>query len=515
VREDRRFGRRSFLAAAGTGALAIAVPGGRRWPGLAVSRAAAPTPFSSELPIPELLTGSEVALDVVEAEIPILPGAPTPMWTYGGTFPGPTIRRPAGQQTQVTFSHSLPNEAGELTVHLHGGHTASEHDGQPGGPPAQPAGGFCDLSGADGDQESALLIEPGESRQYTYELTEDGGPERAAFQWYHDHRCHRTAENVWKGLAGMWIIDDDHDASLPLPRDGRDLPLMITDRSFKSNNELRDPFGDQEHPPDDGTTGNRVLVNGAYLPHHRVSGRRHRLRILNASLLRSYNLELSNGAPMWQIATESGLMPKAVKRNRVLVSPGERVELIVDFGDFPHRDVRLQSVRRRAPMHRSQQTHSGPLVEFRVGRRRPDETSVPEEPRPLPAWVAQAPSAPQKTWNVGISLLSWAINGKQYDPDYVEHTVASGTTETWRIRNNTVAAHAMHLHHTDWYMLERNGARPPAHERCLKETFLMNPSDEILVAGRFSDHHGKFVVHCHMLDHEDHGLMSQFEVVEP
>jgi FtsP/CotA-like multicopper oxidase with cupredoxin domain len=227
-----------------------------------------------------------------EAEIQVLPGDKTRMWTYGGTFPGPTIRRPAGQRTRVTFEHRLPREAGELTVHLHGGHNRSRDDGQPGGlTRAQPKSFYCDIPFGLEPRKAGndLLIGPGGKRTYVYDLREDGAPERAAFQWYHDHRLDRSARNIWHGLAGMWIVDDELDSSLPLPTGERDIPLMIAERSFDRHNQLTDPFSGRR-PPADGVVGARVLVNGAYLPHHRVTPRCHRLRILNASHFRSYNV---------------------------------------------------------------------------------------------------------------------------------------------------------------------------------------------------------------------------------
>lgn len=107
----------------------------------------------------------------------------------------------------------------------------------------------------------------------------------------------------------------------------------------------------------------------------------------------------------------------------------------------------------------------------------------------------------------------WLVNGRSYDPAYAEATARLGETVTWELRNDTAVAHLIHLHHTDWYLLSRNGRRPPPWERCLKETFFLDPRERLLIAGRMSDYVGKYVVHCHMLDHEDHGLMSQFEVV--
>lgn len=185
----------------------------------------------------------------------------------------------------MRFEHRLPRQAGQLTVHLHGGHNRCTEDGQPGGLTAsQPLSLYCDISGGLTATESGndLLIAPGGGRTYTYEQVEDGGPGARRVQWYHDHRLDRTAHNIWRGLAGMWIVDDDVDAALPLPRGRRDIPLMIADRSFDARNQLTDPFAARRRPPDDGVTGRHVLVNGAVLPYHRVSAQRYRLRVLNA-----------------------------------------------------------------------------------------------------------------------------------------------------------------------------------------------------------------------------------------
>ncbi len=440
------------------------------------------------------------------------------MWTYGGSFPGPTIRRPAGAETRVTFRHELPAAAGELSVHLHGGHTPSADDGQPGPPPAGESL-YCQVA-ADpgGDTGAGLLIAPGESRRYTYPLTEDGAdPERAAFQWYHDHRCSLTARNVWRGLAGMFIIDDDVERALPLPRGGRDIPLMIADRTFDRHNQLTNPFGAGGHPPDDGVSGRRVLVNGAHRPHHAVDACRYRLRILNASHFRSYNLELSNGRPLTQIAGDSGLLPAPVERRRILVGPAERVEVVADFGHDAGRSVVLRSVRTERGKTLAGLAHQGPLMQFRVGARPADPPPpVPGSLRPLPDWAVSAPTAPEHTWRITVSkgfFPKWLINGKPFDPTRVDASLTRGQAHAWRVENATGVAHMFHIHSTDWLLLSRNGRRPPPWERCLKETYRVDPGDELVLAGYPTDFTGRFVVHCHMLDHEDHGLMAQFEVV--
>jgi len=480
-------------------------------------------PFQARLPIPPELTGSHIRIPIREAEAQILPGRKTRLWTYGGTFPGPTIRRPAGHRTAVTFEHELPAGAGELSVHLHGGHNRTQFDGQPGGlTRSQPRSFYCQIPSGLSSRESGndLLLAPGASKTYVYDLTEDGHPERAAFQWYHDHRLDRTASHSWRGLAGMWIVDDELEAALPLPRGDRDVPLMIADRSFDRHNQLTDPFTELR-PPADGIAGASVLVNGAFMPHHRVEACRYRLRILNVSQFRSYNLHLSNGMPMVQIGSDSGLMPRPVRRRQVLLGPAERAEVVVDFAGAGGDSVELRSRPHGGRNPDGSRAYVGALMQFRVERGRVvDRTRVPRRLRPLPGWAEQVGhrrhGEPDKTWEVtigGLFKTTWRINGRTFNPARAEAFPKLGTTAVWDFVNRTAVAHVMHLHHSDWYLLSRDGKQPPPWEDCLKETFFVFPGERIRVAGRFSDHPGKFVIHCHMFDHEDHGLMSQFEVV--
>jgi len=513
--------RRQLLAAGGLALGGVALAGAGGLPRLLDGADAATHRFRAPLTFPPELTGSDLTIPIREAEVAILPGRKTRMWTYDGSFPGPTIRRPAGETTRVSFEHRLPASVGELSVHLHGGHNSSDDDGQPGGlTDLQPNAFYCDVSGDLSARESGndLLLAPGGRRTYTYEGTENGGPERAAFQWYHDHRLERTAQNVWNGLAGMWILEDEFDAALPLPRGERDLPLMIGDRSFRADNQLEQPFGDggsSLNPPGDGLVGRRVLVNGCASPYYRVKGCRYRLRLLNNSNFQPYNLYLTGGVKMVQIGSDSGLMPRPVVRKRLLLGPGERAEVIVDFSAAAGERVQLRSGARRSAGKGAAESFEGALMEFRVGAAIADETSIPATLRPLPSWVSKARQKPSHRWKIAIGgafLPRWVINKRSYDPAYTDVTVKLGETATWEIQNASGTSHLFHLHHTDWYMLSRNGRTPRPWERCLKETFLLDPGERVVVAGHFSDHPGKFVVHCHMLDHEDHGLMSQFEV---
>ncbi|HEY4565048.1 MAG TPA: multicopper oxidase family protein, partial [Thermoanaerobaculia bacterium] len=435
-----------------------------------------------------MLDGDHIHVPIREAEQQILPGPKTRLWTFGGSFPGPTVRRRAGHRTRVTFHHELPEKVGELSVHLHGGHNRTQFDGYPGGlTKHQPTSFYCQIPRGLSARASGndFLLEPGGRKTYVYDLMEDGHPERASFQWYHDHRLDRTASHSWKGLAGMWIVDDELDESLPLPRGERDLPLMIADRSFDRHNQLTDPFTNRR-PPDDGILGESVLVNGAYMPHHAVIPCRYRLRILNVSSFRSYNLHLSNGAPMIQIATESGLMPRPIRRREILLGPAERVEVIVDFAGHAGETVELRSTKRHTGRNPAgARTYGGALMQFRVGgERRPDHTRVPRNLRPLPEWTQKAKRKPDHRWEItigGFFKTTWRINGRTFNPAYVETKPRLGTIQTWELVNRTNVAHVMHLHHTDWYLLERNGKAPPPWEDCLKETFFIFPKEKILL----------------------------------
>jgi spore coat protein A, manganese oxidase len=471
---------------------------------LAVLVPSAPAAASSTtpLPIPPVLTGADITIPIQQAGVQILPGSPTQMWTFGGTFPGPTIRRPAGEATHVTFVNQLPAAAGSLTIHNHGAHTAAVDDGQPEETPGE-----------------NLLIPTGGSRTYDYPLTENGGPERAAFQWYHDHRMDVTGRNVWDGLAGMFIIDDPVDAALPLPKGDYDVPLMIVDRSFDADNQLTYPapvpFGTlgrtypgTGEPPDDTITGDHLLVNGAYQPYLATAPRRYRLRLLNASNGEVFTFSLSNGQAMTQIATESGLLPAPVARTSVTLAPAERAEVVVDFGQEADLGQQISLL----------ENGTTTAMEFHVGSTPvTDDASVPTTLRPVPDL-----GTPVRNRAFNLSLAedpargtrsAWAINGLTYDHGRVDAQPQIGTTETWTF-SGASRIHAVHIHGTDFRVLSRDGAPPPAWEDGLKETVLVHPKETVVVELRFTDNLGTYVFHCHVLEHEDNGMMAQYQVTD-
>jgi spore coat protein A len=466
--------------------------------------------FEQPLFVPRKERGALTTLPMRLARVRMLPTGPrTPMWTYGGSYPGPTIVRPAGRETRVRFVHRLPRRAGAMTVHLHGDHHAPEHDGQP----------------------TTQLVRRGQSRTYEYPLTYGGLPEPSSFFFYHDHRMDRTARNNWRGLQGMFLVKDASESRLRLPTGGRDVPLMVTDRSFRSDNSLTNPFAHgprmighhgamawvgQHAPPDDATVGTHVLVNGRYAPYLPVSATRYRLRLLNASHFSAYSIGLSDGRPLLQIGTGNGLLPRSVVRDRVLLGPAQRADVIVDFHGASGRRIVLDSVP-AALGETGADARQAALMQFRVGAEAADPSRLPAR-LPSPDLV-RVPATVSKTWTFDLGGgdhqrgTFWSVNGHAFDPERVDHRPRLGTVERWRLRNTSDMPHYVHIHAEQWRTVLRDGKPPPPWERGLEDTWRLDPGEVVEVAARFEDYTGPFMIHCHMLDHEDHGMMARFDVV--
>ncbi|MBV9293585.1 MAG: multicopper oxidase domain-containing protein, partial [Frankiales bacterium] len=471
-------------------------------------KAAKPS-FHQPLRLPPTLTGSHLRIPIEQADVRTLPHGPkTLMWTYGGSYPGPTIRRPAGRRTTITFVDKLPRTAGDLTVHLHGDHHASTSDGLP----------------------DSSLIRPGGSRTYVYPLTDGGKAERAAFDFYHDHRMDETGRNVWNGLQGMFITSDKVERKLNLPTGKYDVPLDVADRSFDGANQLTNPF---PHPgdgttstskfvgpyaaPGDASVGDHVLVNGVSSPYFDVATHRYRLRLLNGSNFQSYDFHLSNGQPFVQIGTGSGLLPKAVVRTDILLGPAQRADVIVDFGHDYGKKIVLASEPRTDSQPGGIGTPDVPVMQFRVTKRTADRTRIPSRLEPLPPLAA--PATPSMVWTFGLGGDAnrgtfWSVNGHPYDPTRVDTTVPLGSTQTWLLQNLSPITHYIHIHEEQWRTISRDGGPPPAYEAGLQDTWRLDPGESVEVAAKFTDYAGVFMIHCHMLDHEDHGMMAQFAVVK-
>jgi FtsP/CotA-like multicopper oxidase with cupredoxin domain len=271
-------------------------------------------------------------------------------------------------------------------------------------------------------------------------------------------------------------------------------------------------------------------------PYVQVQARRYRLRILNLSVMRPYNLTLSGGGTLTQIGNESGLLPAPHQAAEYLIGPAQRLDVIADFSGLEGKEVILTSVDDTSSTSLATAPAalpaSGGILQFRIGPASgADTTRIPRSLRALPDWVAQLPADHvDRVWAFGLAAnddtaqattdqtgTAWTINGRTFDPTRIDAKPEVGTTETWALINTTPykMSHFIHIHDVDSYVISRNGQPPTGDETGLKETFTLNPGDVVIVGLKFSDFTGPYMIHCHMLGHEDHGMMSTFAVVPP
>ena len=483
-------------AAAGVGVpLVGGIAGASSTGTLVPSRLTLPRPFQRPLPIPPAATPASSTQGVDRYEIvqrpgtaEMLPGVATPVWGYDGRFPGPTLRTRSGRPVIVHHRNDLPVPT---VVHLHGGHTPAESDGFP-ADLLHPTGTDPAAAHADHRMDPAARITVG-SRDYHYPMRQ-----RAATLWYHDHRMDFTGPDVWRGLAGFHIVTDDEDDRLPLPRADRDLPLMIADRSFAADGSLAypDPAGRTA-----GVLGDVVLVNGVAWPFHEVGGARYRLRLLNASNARRYRLVLDPPAPFVQIGTDGGLLEAPREHDAVEMAPAQRFDVVVDFGRYPPGTrVRLINTFGTGT--------SRDVLQFRVGGRITDDTSVPA------VLSAARIGQPVRTRTFRFrhddvhGMPGWTINGAPFDPAVSIAHPRLGETEIWRLTSDF--HHPVHLHLAPFRVLSRGLGGPGPYDHGWKDTIDLRPAEQASLLVRFDDYAGRFVLHCHNLEHEDMAMMAIF-----
>lgn len=433
------------------------------------------------------------------------------LWGYGGQVPGPTFVARSGTPQLIRFVNRLREDdpvgigVPTLAVHRHGGYQAPQDDGYP-------LDTFC----------------PGQSRDYYYPNQPAAGllQNEHSTNWYHDHAIDITAENVYRGLAGFYLnfnrLDTGNELdpapALGLPSGPYDIALALQDRLFDPNGQLfYDSF---DH---NGFLGNKFLVNGLIQPFLRVARRKYRFRILNGSNARFYDLVLSNGRPFVVIATDSNLLERPVSVSSFRIGPGERVEVIVDFrgtslGQKIHLVNRLEQTDGRKPGDLV--SPGTPLLEFQVNRDAPDVSRVPdvllpvtEGPRELLPQVRI-----QRTFKFERSNGAWVINGEYFDENRIQADPRRGTAEIWHYEAGGGWTHPVHVHLYEVFVLARDGVRPPALERGRKDIVNVgagygNASVLVKFDYNFSAQPGRYVFHCHTIEHEDMRMMGQFEVL--
>lgn len=502
------------------------------------------TPYLDPLPLPtpaQPVSGKiggaahyEIAMvetfQQLHSELP-----PTRVWGYAGSYPGPTIEARRGEPVTVTWINDLRDDKGNLrtthvlpideclhgpdmtgqlpmtVVHLHGGHVGPESDGHP-----------------------DLAFPPGmQSPLYTYPNNQP-----AATIWYHDHGLGITRLNVYMGLAGFYLIRDDAEDGLDLPRGEFEVPLAIQDRSFHADGSFAYPHAWQEH-----FFGDFILVNGKVWPYLEVKPGKYRFRMLNGSNSRFYTLSLSNGRGFVQIGSDGGLLPAPVKRPLITFGPGERVDVIVDFeGLAPGTEALLTN---SAPSPFPGTPGEGvvqDVMKFIVVAGAAHTGALPAELVEVPA-IPESEAEMERDFLLRRTMVMpansgghgghpgdcegmvWTINDLLWD-DITEFPRLGGV-EIWSFVNASGITHPMHMHLVQFQALDRQtfnlvGGEPvptgpriplPPEDRGWKDTILVPPNEIVRVIARFEGFTGLFPYHCHILEHEDHEMMRQFEVV--
>ena len=481
------------------------------------SRARLPEPFAIPLPMPPVLkpTRQDTATDYYEiaqrpGKVEILPGLETEIWGYNGIFPGPTIQARSGRRVVVRHRNELPVPT---VVHLHGGKTPPADDGYP-VDLLLPVGGWTAEHG--GHTVSGQLSD-GE-RQYVYPLDQP-----AATLWYHDHRMDFTGPQVYRGLAGFLLIHDDEEDALPLPRGNRDIPLMLCDRAFAEDGSLLYPSVDPtlRRTPGvsenfmQGVMGDVILVNGAPWPVLEVANTRYRFRLLNASNARRYRLALDparrDGPPFIQVGSDVGLLDRPVGHQQIEIAPAERFDVVVDFSSYPM-GTRVTMTNQLGS------GATGSVMRFHVAREARDDSTVPSrliESEKL----RQSAAVATRTFRFargahgpsGRPGTVWTINDQPFDSERVDAQPRLGTAEVWRLTTNV--PHPVHLHLAHFQVLSRGQMGPGPYDGGWKDTIDMRGGETAEIIARFTGFRGRYVFHCHNLEHEDMAMMGNLEVV--
>ncbi len=415
-----------------------------------------------------------------KANVEILPGKQTEVWGYNGISPGPTIANRRGRRTVVRFINDLGDR--NTSVHLHGNASLPQYDGY-----------------------ANDITRPGEYKDYVYPNEQD-----ARTLWYHDHGVHVTAENAYMGLAGYYLTRDPLEDGLAIPKGRYDVPLVLRDAIFAENGSL---IFDKEEQG--SMFGDVLLANGKPWPVMKVERRKYRFRVLNAATSRGFNLALSSGDPITVIGTDGGLMPAPVAVSSMRVGMSERYEIVIDFSRYRAGDkVILQNLDLK---NNEQYDSTREIMRFDVAGDATDaaNNAIPDVLNPNSPVMALQKSEAIRTreWRFDRSNGLWQINGKVWNPNRVDANPGLGDTEIWTLYNNSGGwFHPVHMHLIDFKILDRNGKPPHPWERGPKDVAYIGEGEKVRVLMRFGPNKGKYMMHCHNLVHEDHDMMTQFEV---
>ncbi|RDS81431.1 multicopper oxidase family protein [Dyella psychrodurans] len=437
----------------------------------------------------------------------------TPLWGYDGLFPGPTFETQRDEPLLIEWVNALPTKHFLPIDHnIHG----AERD-KPEVRAVTHVHGARVPANADGYPEDWYA--PGRSALYRYPNGQD-----AATLWYHDHAMGITRLNIYAGLVGAFIVRDKEEQALGLPSGDYDIPLILCDRLVAQDGQLYYPVSDDPDAPwVMQCNGNLPLCNGKIFPYLDVEPRRYRFRIINVANTSFFDLSLSQEQAFQQIGTDQGLLPAPLERTRVELYPAERADVIVDFSKLAGKSVQLR--------HQAQG-----IVEFRVRGHGGRDTSVlPTTLRKVPR-IDPASATRERILTLNEiddasgNALTMLLDGKRWS-DPITENPRQNAVETWSFVNLTGDAHPIHLHLVRFQILDRRPfdlfawnahrtltftgpAQPPeSHEAGWKDTVRADPGMVTRIAMRFEGEPGRYVWHCHFLEHEDNEMMRPYEVL--
>jgi bilirubin oxidase len=431
-----------------------------------------------------------------------LPGLDTPTAGYNGSFLGPTLV----MTKEETISLSVTNNLTEVsTTHWHGIHLPGQMDGGP-----------------------HQVIEPGATWRPSFTMIND-----ASTAWYHPHphaaemalqaadaSAATTGNQVYAGLAGMIIVRDSGSAALGLPQTyGVDeFPIVVQDRNFNADGSFRPYPATQDR---DLHKGDYFLVNGTLAGNLSAPAQMVRLHILNGSNARFYNFGFSDNRTFYQIASDNGLLNQRVSRNRVVLGPGERAEIVADLSNAEGQTLRFVNYASEFTPHDVAVTSvddydQANYILFSIQVAAPTAQPVTTIPATLNHIVRLAASQAVMTRTLTLNIPP-SINGMTFSMDVINITNTLDTKEVWSIVNLSEESHPIHIHDSPFQILSRNGAAPPDYEMGWKDTVIVHSLERVDLIKDFSgyaDPAGPFMYHCHILDHEDKGMMGQFIIID-
>lgn len=458
----------------------------------------------SPLLIPDTLSGSNINLELRNDSIQFYPGTITQTMGVNGKILGPTLILYKHQNVTMNVTNKLTDTS---TVHWHGMHVAPQNDGGP-----------------------HTYILPNANWSPSFEVLD-----AASTYWYHPHLHMKTYDHVQKGIAGFIIVRDTIESKLALPRryGVDDFPLVMQSKGVDASNQFI-----TEHTALDTA----LFVNGTIKPYLNAPAQVIRLRVLNGSPERVYNIGFSDNKTFYQIGSDGGLLTAPVALTRLIIAPGERYEILVDLSSGLNQTIALMNYGAEIPNARygAKQPGMGPgltipgyssnplnganftILTINVGN--PTSNPITTIPSSLITHNPYLEASSNATRSLVFTTMGgitgpFVINGTHFDMDFVNMEIPFNNTEIWEVRNQTPIAHPLHIHNIQFYILTMNGVAPPLGMRGKKDVVLIPGGNAtVRLITKFEDFYNDtlpYMYHCHMLSHEDEGMMGQFLVKSP